>query len=68
MQPNPGTAIQDDYDTTLIPDIVLGENQTETTADVKTRRNTRTKLGINISQQKLQMLVKERSLGFNKKS
>ena len=40
LQPNPGTAIQDDYDTTLIPDIVLGENQTETTADVKTRRNT----------------------------
>ena len=39
LQPNPGTAIQDDYDTTLIPEIVLEEGQTETTADVKTRRN-----------------------------
>ena len=40
LQPNPGTAIQDDYDTTLISDIVFKEGQTEAFADVKTRRNT----------------------------
>ena len=67
MQPNPGTAIQDDYDTTLIPDIVLGENQTETTADVKTRRNTN-KTGDQYFTAEITDVSEGTILGFNKKA
>ena len=67
LQPNPGTAIQDDYDTTLIPDIVLGENQTETTADVKTRRNTN-KTGDQYFTAEITDVSEGAILGFNKKA
>ena len=40
LQPNPGTAIQDDFDTEQITEIVMEEGQTEFTAQVTTRRNT----------------------------
>ena len=40
LQPNPGTAIQDDFDTEQITEIVMEEGQTEVTAQVTTRRNT----------------------------
>ena len=67
LQPNPGTAIQDDYDTTLIPEIVLGENQTETTADVKTRRNTN-KTGDQYFTAEITDVSEGAILGFNKKT
>ena len=67
LQPNPGTAIQDDYDTTLIPEIVLGENQTETTADVKTRRNTN-KTGNQYFTAEITDVSEGAILGFNKKA
>ena len=67
LQPNPGTAIQDDYDTTLIPEIVLGENQTETTADVKTRRNTN-KTGDQYFTAEITGVSEGAILGFNKKA
>ena len=44
----------------------MGENQTETTADVK-QDETQIKPGINISQLKLQMSVKEQSLDLTRK-
>ena len=40
LQPNPGTAIQDDFDTEQITEIVMAEGQSEATATVTTRRNT----------------------------
>ncbi|WP_395013470.1 glycoside hydrolase domain-containing protein [Robinsoniella peoriensis] len=40
LQPNPGSAIQDDFNTELIEDIVFEDGQTETTVSVQTRRNT----------------------------
>ena len=67
LQPNPGTAIQDDYDTTIIPEIVLGENQTETTADVKTRRNTN-KTGDQYFTAEITDVSEGAILGFNKKA
>ena len=67
LQPNPGTAIQDDYDTTLIPEIVLGEGQTETTADVKTRRNTN-KTGDQYFTAEITDITGDAILGFNKKA
>ena len=60
MQPNPGTAIQDDYDTELNPEITLEPGQKE--LQRYRQREIKTKQEINISQLKLQMLVKERSL------
>lgn len=38
--PNPGTAIQDDFNTELITDVTFEDGQTEATAVVETRRNT----------------------------
>ncbi len=67
LQPNPGTAIQDDYDTTLIPEIVLEEGQTETTADVKTRRNTN-KTGDQYFTAEITDVNEGTILGFNKKA
>ena len=67
LQPNPGTAIQDDYDTTLIPEIVLEEGQTETTADVKTRRNTN-KTGDQYFTAEITDITGDAILGFNKKA
>lgn len=67
LQPNPGTAIQDDYDTTLIPEIVLEEGQTETTADVKTRRN-KNKTGDQYFTAEITDVSEGAILGFNKKA
>lgn len=39
VQPNPGSAIQDDFDTTPVK-ITFADGQTEATANIKTRRNT----------------------------
>ncbi|MDQ9822773.1 Calx-beta domain-containing protein, partial [Acinetobacter sp. 163] len=39
-QPNPGSAIQDDYNTTLIPTVTFEDGETEKTVNVETRRNT----------------------------
>ncbi len=67
LQPNPGTAIQDDYDTTLIPEIVLEEGQTETTADAKTRRN-KNKTGDQYFTAEITDVSEGAILGFNKKA
>ena len=67
LQPNPGTAIQDDYDTTLIPEIVLEEGQPETTADVKTRRN-KNKTGDQYFTAEITDVSEGAILGFNKKA
>ena len=67
LQPNPGTAIQDDYDTILIPEIVLEEGQTETTADVKTRRN-KNKTGDQYFTAEITDVSEGAILGFNKKA
>ncbi len=40
LQPNPGTAIQDDFNTELISEITFEDGENETTAKVQTRRNT----------------------------
>ena len=40
LQPNPGTAIQDDFNTELISNIVMEDGVKEVTAPVETRRNT----------------------------
>ena len=40
LQPNPGSAIQDDFNTELITNIVMEDGVNETYAPVKTRRNT----------------------------
>ena len=40
LSPDPGTAIQDDYDTECITEVVFAEGETEKTAPVRTRRNT----------------------------
>ena len=66
LQPNPGTAIQDDYDTTLIPVIVLEPGQTETTAEVQTRRNTN-KTGDQYFTAEITDVSEGAILGFNKK-
>ena len=40
LQPNPGSAIQDDFNTELISDIIMADGVKEITAPVETRRNT----------------------------
>ena len=42
VSPNPGSAVQGDYDTELIQDITFAEGETEKTAQVRTKRNTNT--------------------------
>ncbi|MBR7178958.1 MAG: alpha-L-fucosidase [Oscillospiraceae bacterium] len=42
VSPNPGTAVQGDYDTELIQEITFAEGETEKTALVRTKRNTNT--------------------------
>ena len=42
VSPNPGTAIQDDYNTEMISRVVFADGETEKTAQVQTRRNTNT--------------------------
>ncbi|WP_165217494.1 alpha-L-fucosidase [Schaalia sp. ZJ1691] len=40
LQPNPGSAIQDDFDTDNVPVVTFADGQKTATAPVKTRRNT----------------------------
>lgn len=40
LQPNPGTAIQDDYDTENIPTVIFKDGENRATAQVITKRNT----------------------------
>ena len=40
LTPNPGSAIQDDFNTELIETVTFGPGETEKTAQVQTRRNT----------------------------
>ena len=42
VSPNPGSAVQGDYDTELIQEITFAEGETEKTALVRTKRNTNT--------------------------
>ena len=42
VSPNPGTAVQGDYDTELITEVTFAEGETEKTALVRTKRNTNT--------------------------
>ncbi len=42
VSPNPGSAVQGDYDTELIQEITFSEGETEKTALVRTKRNTNT--------------------------
>ena len=63
-QPNPGSAIQDDYNTTLIPTVTFKNGQTEATVDVETRRNTN-KTGDQYFTTDLSSTTKKAILGFN---
>ena len=40
VSPNPGSAVQGDYDTELITEVTFAEGETEKTAPVRTKRNT----------------------------
>ena len=42
VSPNPGTAVQGDFNTELITEVVFAEGETEKTAQVQTKRNTNT--------------------------
>jgi len=42
LSPNPGSAVQGDFDTELIQEITFAEGETEKTALVRTKRNTNT--------------------------
>ena len=42
VSPNPGSAVQGDYDTELITEVTFNEGETEKTALVRTKRNTNT--------------------------
>ena len=67
LQPNPGSAIQDDFNTELNPTITLGEGVKETTAQVQTRRNTN-KTGDRDFTVELVEPSEGTILGFNKKA
>ena len=42
VSPNPGSAVQGDYNTELIPEVTFADGVTEMTAQVQTKRNTNT--------------------------
>lgn len=67
LQPNPGTAIQDDYNTELNPVITLESGQKETTAQVQTKRNTN-KTGDQYFTAEITDVSEGAILGFNKKA
>ena len=67
LQPNPGSAIQDDFNTELNPTITLGEGVKETTAQVQTKRNTN-KTGDRDFTVELVEASEGAILGFNKKA
>lgn len=63
-QPNPGSAIQDDYNTTLIPTVTFEDGETEKTVNVETRRNTN-KTGDQYFTSDLTSTTEGAILGFN---
>lgn len=67
LQPNPGTAIQDDYNIELNPVITLESGQKETTAQVQTKRNTN-KTGDQYFTAEITDVSEGAILGFNKKA
>lgn len=67
LQPNPGTAIQDDYNTELNPTITLESGQKETTAQVQTKRN-KNKTGDQYFTAEITDVSEGAILGFNKKA
>lgn len=67
LQPNPGTAIQDDYNTELNPTITLESGQKETTAQVQTKRN-KNKTGDQYFTAEITDVTGDAILGFNKKA
>ena len=67
VAPNPGSAIQDDFNTELITTVTFAEGQTEATAPVETRRNTNT-TGDREFSIELTALTKGVIVGFNDKA
>ncbi|WP_379690052.1 alpha-L-fucosidase [Mediterraneibacter gnavus] len=67
LQPNPGTAIQDGYNTELNPVITLEPGQKETTAQVQTKRN-KNKTGDQYFTAEITDVSEGAILGFNKKA
>ena len=67
LQPNPGTAIQDDYNTELNPVITLEPGQKETTAQVQTKRN-KNKTSDQYFTAEITDVSEGAILGFNKKA
>ena len=67
LQPNPGTAIQDDYNTELNPVITLEPGQKETTAQVQTKRN-KNKTGDQYFTAEITDVSEGAIIGFNKKA
>ena len=67
LQPNPGTAIQYDYNTELNPVITLEPGQKETTAQVQTKRN-KNKTGDQYFTAEITDVSEGAILGFNKKA
>lgn len=67
LQPNPGTAIQDDNNTELNPVITLEPGQKETTAQVQTKRN-KNKTGDQYFTAEITDVSEGAILGFNKKA
>ena len=67
VSPNPGSAIQDDFDTELITEVTFADGQTEATAPVQTRRNTN-QTGDREFSIELTALTDGLILGFNDKA
>ena len=67
VAPNPGSAIQDDFNTELITKVTFADGQTEATAPVETRRNTNT-TGDREFSVELTALTEDLIVGFNDKA
>lgn len=67
VAPNPGSAIQDDFNTELITTVTFKDGQTEATAPVETRRNTNT-TGDREFSIELTALTDDLIVGFNDKA
>lgn len=67
VAPNPGSAIQDDFNTELITKVTFADGQTEATAPVETRRNTNT-TGDREFSVELTALTEGLIVGFNDKA
>ena len=67
VAPNPGSAIQDDFDTELITTVTFADGQTEATAPVQTTRNTNMTGNREFSVE-LTALTDDLIIGFNDKA